>query len=74
VAALIAGIATSFVIRPAYDRRVRERAAERAAWPEPTVRSQQSPIRFALVAYVVAFVGVSPTSARSAVLSRTSSP
>jgi membrane protease YdiL (CAAX protease family) len=58
VAAWIAGIATSFVIRPAYERRVRERAAERAAWPEPTVRSQQWSIRYALVAYVVTFVGV----------------
>ena len=56
--AWMAGIATSFVIRPAYDQRVRERASEPAAWPEPTLRSRRWSIRYALTAYVVTFVGV----------------
>jgi membrane protease YdiL (CAAX protease family) len=63
VAAWIAGIATSFVVRPAYDRRVRERTTERAAWPEPTARSRQWSIRYALAAYVVTFLGVTALAA-----------
>jgi membrane protease YdiL (CAAX protease family) len=58
VVAWVGGVITSFVIRPGYERRVGSRVRERAPWPEPTVQSREWPVRYALIAYVVTFVGV----------------
>lgn len=58
VVAWVAGVITSFVIRPGYERRIGGRVRERVTWPEPTPQSQQWSVRYALIAYVVTFMGV----------------
>jgi membrane protease YdiL (CAAX protease family) len=58
VVAWVAGVITSFVIRPGYERRVGGRVRERVPWPEPTAQSRQWSVRYALTAYVITFVGV----------------
>jgi hypothetical protein len=58
VVAWLAGVVTSFVIRPGYERRVGGRVRERLPWPEPTAQSRQWSVRYALIAYVITFVGV----------------
>jgi membrane protease YdiL (CAAX protease family) len=63
MAGWIGGVVTSFAIRPAYRRRIGEAPRERAPWPEPTVRSRQWSVRYALTAYVVSFVGVNALAA-----------
>ena len=56
--AWLAGVVTSFVIRPGYERRVGGRVRERLPWPEPTAQSPQWSVRYAVSAYVITFVGV----------------
>jgi uncharacterized protein len=63
VAAWIGGVITSFAIRPGYKRRVGGAPRERTPWPEPTRRSRQWSVRYALTAYVVTFVGVNAVAA-----------
>jgi membrane protease YdiL (CAAX protease family) len=59
----IGGIITSFAIRPGYERRFGRTPLERVPWPEPTVRSRQWSVRYALTAYVVTFVAVNAVAA-----------
>jgi membrane protease YdiL (CAAX protease family) len=63
IAGWIGGIITSFAIRAEDERRVGGVPRERAPWPEPTVRSRQWSVRYALTAYVVTFVGVNAIAA-----------
>lgn len=63
VAAWMGGVITSFIIRPVYERRVSGRVRERAPWPEPTARSRQWSVRYAVTAYLVTFVGVTAVAA-----------
>jgi hypothetical protein len=58
VVAWVGGAVTSFVIRRGYERCVVGRARERSPWPEPTGQSRQWSVRYALIAYVITFVGV----------------
>ena len=57
VVAWVAGVITSFVIRPGYECRVGGLVRERVPWPEPTAQSRQWSVRYALTAYVITFVG-----------------
>lgn len=63
IAGWIGGIITSFAIRPGYERRFGRTPHERVPWPEPTVRSRQWSVRYALTAYVVTFVAVNAVAA-----------
>lgn len=63
VVAWMGGAIASFMIRPGYERRVGGRVRERVPWPEPTARSRQWSVRYALIAYVVTFVGVTVVAA-----------
>jgi membrane protease YdiL (CAAX protease family) len=63
VAGWMGGVITSFAIRPGYKRRVGGASRERAPWPEPTRRSREWSLRYALTAYVVTFVGVNAVAA-----------
>jgi membrane protease YdiL (CAAX protease family) len=63
VVAWVAGVITSFVIRPGYERRIGGRVRERVPWPAPTLQAQQWSVRYALIAYVVTFVGVNAVAA-----------
>lgn len=58
VLAWIAGIVTSFIIRPSYEQHDGLYTHERKPWPQPTARSREWTVRYALVAYVVTFVVV----------------
>jgi membrane protease YdiL (CAAX protease family) len=58
VLAWIAGVVTSFVIRPSYERRASRSGPERKPWPQPTARSREWTVRYALAAYVVTFAVV----------------
>lgn len=58
IVAWMGGAIASFMIRPGYERRVSGRVRERVRWPEPTARSREWSVRYALIAYVVTFVGV----------------
>jgi membrane protease YdiL (CAAX protease family) len=61
--AWIAGIVSSFVIRPRYERRAERYAPVRAPCPQPTARSRQWTLRYALIAYVVTFLVVVTSAA-----------
>ncbi len=63
IAGWIGGIITSFALRRGYARRFGRTPLERAPWPEPTVRSRQWSVRYALIAYVVTFVVVNAVEA-----------
>lgn len=63
IAGWIGGITTSFAIRSEDERRVGGARRKRAPWPEPTARSRQWSVRYALTAYVVTFVGVNVLAA-----------
>src|ERR1700722_1813549 len=56
--AWVGAIVTSFAIRRSYEQRIAAARVERAPWPEPTARSGRWSVRYALIAYVVAFGGV----------------
>lgn len=63
VAAWVGGVITSFAIRPGYKRRMGGFPRVRAPWPKPTARSRGWSARYALIAYVVTFVGVNVVAA-----------
>jgi len=58
VLAWIGGIVTSFVVRSSYERRAGRYELERTPWPQPTARSREWTVRYALIAYVLAFAVV----------------
>jgi membrane protease YdiL (CAAX protease family) len=58
VVAWVGGAVTSFVARRGYERHLDGRAGEHVPWPEPTRQSRQWSVRYAVIAYVVTFVGV----------------
>ncbi len=63
IVAWVGSAITSFVIRPRYERRVRGHVREGVPWPKPTAQSQQWSARYALIAYVVTFVGANALAA-----------
>ena len=53
----IAGIVTSLVIRPEYQARISRMPPAEHRWPQPTARSLEWSVRYALVAFIVTFGG-----------------
>lgn len=54
----VGGIVTSLVIRPEYQARLSQMPPAEHHWPQPTARSLQWSVRYALVAFVITFGGV----------------
>jgi uncharacterized protein len=53
----LGGIATSFAIRPGYERRRGRAPLAERPWPEPTARSRAWSVRYGLTAYTATFLG-----------------